>query len=325
MTKKIRQGFLKQEIKPEWSIDNNYLYWKNPALKKIHLDSLRPQIFLEYDLAKKYSSMKMDKSAQLKDDFHYPEKLAINATDLSDARKQLLEKCRLYEDPEKPPPIMKPAEYLWYAPAILKNKKWSDAEKMYFIALGYCSLSGFHYGAEAQRWLEQITWSEKSARNRMREYFEYLRVHKLHDITCISHDEAHFQKLPSTIKIYRGFNVPMNSIIRAGTINKLWLKQQTGKSVYFSTSLTVAEKFACSQKLYQVQNHRKGETLSRQDRDILEGRLCVAQYQVNLDDIALFQDKTAMNEEEIIVSAEKVQLLSYHFMGGDDFERVLSR
>ncbi len=315
MIKKPRQGFLKQETSSDWSIDQSYLYWKNPVGQKIQLDHLEPMNFREYDEAKRYSTIKPTKSLRLKEIYLNPDKVQDRYPDLVEARKQLLEECN----------ELHPEDYFWCAPAILKNKKWSDAEKMRFIAVGYTELSGFDYGVEAQRWLEQITWSEKSARNRMNEYFKYLRNHELKNETWISHDEAYFQKLQTTIKIYRGFNVPMNSIIRKGTINQLWLKQETGKSVYFTTSQAVAEYFACSQKLYQAQNHREGERLSRKDRDILEGRLCIAQYQVKLDDVILFQDKTAKAEEEIIVSPEKVQLLSYQFLGFDDFVRVLSK
>jgi len=313
MSTKLRQGFKKKEYSPEWSIDKDYLYWKNPPKEKISLADIKTMHFREYERAKNAPSFKPKISSRLKDIFLNPEKLSKRYDDLREARKQLIEELSALE----------PDYYFQLAPAVLKNYKWSDSEKLRFIAVKYRNLSAFTYGKEAQKWLQQAIWSEKSPRKRILDYFDYIRTHDLHNDDDILQDEREFKNFKSTIKIYRGFNVPMNSIIRSGQINQLWMRQQTGKSVYFSTSIDIAEKFACTQKLYHILNFRSGLNLSSEEKSILRGRLCIAQYRVKMDDIALFHDATALKEKEIIATPEKVELVKYHFLGFDDFIRVL--
>lgn len=301
---KTRTGFKRKELAPDWSIDGDFLCWKNPTNSKIKVADLR-EISFDLPDVQQDASTKITFS-KLKPVLKSPSSLK------ADERNAIIDF------------VGRSAHHDFFkiAPLILSNNLWNDLEKLDLIRIKFNNLNGFKNGQDAQRILCLIRWSTTSARERLNLFFDFCKDN-LDLSENVLQDQSNFNSFRNTIVLYRGFNVPINETIRNKNVNTSWLRQETGKSVFFTRSENVAKWFACTQKLYSIQKIRSAQKLSSTERGVLGGRLCIAKYHCNVDDITLYQNKIARSEDEVIVLPSKTLLKSYKFLGFDDFIKTI--
>ena len=237
----------------------------------------------------------------------------INA-ELSFAQRQsLIKSCR----------DLDARRYFATGQMILRSKYWSDAEKIALLGTRLSDLQGFKYGKHVQRLLDTIRWQGADFVRRMNAFFDW-KDQIVDDGTrqLIEIDRSIANGLSKQVRVYRGFNVPVQSSIRDKNVRR-WLRQETGRGVYFTLSPKIALEFACLQKSSLAKIFLRNGRLKQQQREIVEGKIAVAEYKVPRDKIILYQHASRLWESESICKPSDVSLFNYKFYGFDYFVMAL--
>lgn len=304
--KKIRIGFTKINESGDWKLDNGVLIWKNSTHTSIKVDDL-PILSPE----SRIEPCKLNRQEKKRRIVLYK-----NPKNLTKKDRYTIMKWSLVMDND-----------LFYTIAniILPSTKWTDDEKLSFLWGKLPRLSGFVHGKKVQKLLSNLKWNDNKFRQRMKLFYSSARKYSLNGDDSewqSQYDEATVMSFGNKVILYRGFNVPPSASIRDKDTEK-WFKQETGESVYYSIDENVASRFACVQK-YQMINVAHKSDLSYPDMlDLIKGKIAVARYQVDINDIILFDDVLGRSEGECICLPQNVDLLDYKFLGFDDFINIL--
>lgn len=303
-----RTGFKPKEKSPDWWLDGAILCWKNPAVKSININEL-PKFTINSD------------------EFHY-ESESLKGTHKGTFKEIL--KNPIHLSSEERVSILshfadvKTKNFLDLSPLVFENQKWSDAEKLFFLNVKIQLIDGFKFGNEVQRLIANIKWKSTDVISRMNEFYSFYLSTFPDRIDLVNLDSKRFNGFSKNLIVYRGFNVPVNKIIRDKNIQKAWYRQEYGKSIYFSASEGIARWFACINKVKVIQKIRNGMKLSSEDKEILGGRLCIAKYSLPIDNVVIYQSELARKEDEIIALPSKAELKNYKFLGFNDFIKSIN-
>lgn len=305
---RARRGFTARERAPDWSIDGDFLCWKSPATHKIRVADLRHFVFSN-DIGTDGSHSEHP-AIPLPNNHPYKTPQGLRAIE----RYKWLDRAVAYTA----------KDFFKVAPFVLKSRHWTDAEKLHLLSIKLNQFSGFRYGKELQSLLAQCLWTQRSGRDRIMAFYKHCEQDSIVSERAQS-DAEEFERFSDPLILFRGFNVPPNETIRNRNVRKSWFQQETGKSVFFTTDEAVARWFACIQKARAVQKYQRGLKLTSEDKSIIGGRLCLAKYEASLADTILYQNRTGMNEKEVIILPFDTRLKSYKFLSFDDFVGTLSR
>ena len=302
MSENSRKGFTKATNKPEWFIEGEQLCWKNPVRHSIPLSQLRFMNFDSYDSV--YSKKETDKN-HLRGFIE----LIKHPSRLTQQQKYDL----LHSSSD-----LSPKAFIKISEELLPSKKWSDGEKLVFLNSNLPNFSGQRYGKELNKILYQISWNSKSFIKRMNDFNEIIKKYDERRIDDLMEDQKVIDEFGDRITIYRGFNVPNDESIRPKN-TKQWLKQESGKSIYFTTSPEVARWFACTQKLEVIQKPKLHIEIDKHDNKLLQSRIVLAKYKASLDDVIIYHNNLGRKEQECIILPANTELKNYQFLGFDDF------
>lgn len=302
-----RTGFRKISQVDEWSIQGDLLIWRGSTEKSFTLSELcedngrTDEPFVPYQneraLLKKITNM-----IRHRNEYSVPDRYLFL----------------------KSSHVMSLKLFYQVAEELLQSKKWTDGEKLYFLIWKLPFLSGFDHGIDLEKLLLKIVWKSKLLKDRMQELHAAVKLHGLIESKIemrASIDAEVVENMSDKITLYRGFNVPLDESVRDKNVSN-WLKQACGKSVYYTMHEDLARWFAWRQKTLLVRSIVAGHITPEHGRALLGGRLTVAKYEVDRDDIIFFNDWITRTESECICLPRKVNLVDYKFMGYDDAVKI---
>jgi hypothetical protein len=301
-----RKGFSKINDNGDWKIENGKLIWRDSPNTSISIDQL-PGINPEVIISPCPVTRQRRKEIMWS---------IANRHKLTAAQRHLMMQWAL---------IMPVDLFFKVAAKLLTSRNWSDEEKLFYLWSKLPRLSGFEYGEKVHDLLLTLKWKEKSFKKRMQVFYDAARKYSLNGSDTewqLAYDEKAVASLSNDVVLYRGFNVPADKTIREKDISR-WMKQQYGKSVYYSIDSNIAERFACIQKHQMIKVAHETGAVSPDMKDMIEGKIVIARYRTDIDNLVMYDDVLGRCEGECICLPENVDLLDYRFLGFDDFIRIL--